>query len=196
MKENDATSDRATNLIWIDLEMTGLDTASDAIIEIATVVTDKHLNELAEGPVFAIHQPESVLDAMDDWNTRQHRESGLTDRVLQSQVTTRQAELATLDFLAMWVDPGASPICGNSICQDRRFLAREMPELERFFHYRNLDVSTLKILAHHWAPAVAAGFAKESSHRALADIRDSIAELAWYRSELFDASRLTERAAQ
>ena len=196
MKENDATSDRATNLIWIDLEMTGLDTASDAIIEIATVVTDKHLNELAEGPVFAIHQPESVLNAMDDWNTRQHRESGLTDRVLQSQVTTRQAELATLDFLAMWVDPGVSPICGNSICQDRRFLAREMPELERFFHYRNLDVSTLKILAHHWAPDVAAGFAKESSHRALADIRDSIAELAWYRSELFDASRLTERAAQ
>jgi oligoribonuclease len=196
MKENDATSDRATNLIWIDLEMTGLDTASDAIIEIATVVTDKHLNELAEGPVFAIHQPESVLNAMDDWNTRQHRESGLTDRVLQSQVTTRQAELATLDFLAMWVDPGVSPICGNSICQDRRFLAREMPELERFFHYRNLDVSTLKILAHHWAPDVAAGFAKESSHRALADIRDSIAELAWYRSELFDASRLTERTVQ
>jgi oligoribonuclease len=196
MSENDAMSDRATNLIWIDLEMTGLDTASDAIIEIATVVTDTHLNELAEGPVFAIHQPRSVMDAMDDWNTRQHAESGLTGRVLESEITARRAELATLDFLTSWVDPGASPMCGNSICQDRRFLAREMPELERFFHYRNLDVSTLKILARHWAPDVAAGFTKESSHRALADIRDSIAELAWYRSELFDAARLTNRTAR
>jgi oligoribonuclease len=196
MSENDAMSDRATNLIWIDLEMTGLDTASDAIIEIATVVTDRHLNELAEGPVFAIHQPRSVMDAMDDWNTRQHAESGLTGRVLESEITARRAELATLDFLTSWVDPGASPMCGNSICQDRRFLAREMPELERFFHYRNLDVSTLKILARHWAPDVAAGFTKESSHRALADIRDSIAELAWYRSELFDAARLTDRTAR
>jgi oligoribonuclease len=196
MKENDATLDRATNLIWIDLEMTGLDTESDSIIEIATVVTDKHLNELAEGPEFAIHQPRSVMDAMDDWNTRQHRESGLTVRVLESEITTRQAELATLEFLTSWVDPGASPMCGNSICQDRRFLAREMPELERFFHYRNLDVSTLKILARHWAPDVAAGFAKEGSHRALADIRDSIAELVWYRRELFDTARLTSHAAR
>ena len=196
MKENDATSDRATNLIWIDLEMTGLDTESDSIIEIATVVTDKYLNELAEGPEFAIHQPRYVMDAMDDWNTRQHRESGLTVRVLESEITTRQAELATLEFLTSWVDPGASPMCGNSICQDRRFLAREMPELERFFHYRNLDVSTLKILARHWAPDVAAGFAKEGSHRALADIRDSIAELVWYRRELFDTARLTSHAAR
>ena len=196
MKENDATLDRATNLIWIDLEMTGLDTESDSIIEIATVVTDKHLNELAEGPEFAIHQPRYVMDAMDDWNTRQHRESGLTVRVLESEITTRQAELATLEFLTSWVDPGASPMCGNSICQDRRFLAREMPELERFFHYRNLDVSTLKILARHWAPDVAAGFAKEGSHRALADIRDSIAELVWYRRELFDTARLTSHAAR
>jgi oligoribonuclease len=178
------TDERATNLVWIDLEMTGLDTANDTIIEIATIVTDKNLNELAEGPVLAIGQPQEVLDEMDEWNTRQHGESGLTDRVLASDVTARQAELATLEFLSAWVDAGASPMCGNSICQDRRFLAREMPELERFFHYRNLDVSTLKILAALWAPEVAAGFNKESSHRALSDIRDSIAELAWYRSEL------------
>ena len=189
MKENDETSDRATNLIWIDLEMTGLDTESDSIIEIATVVTDKHLNELAEGPVFAIHQPLAVMEAMDDWNTRQHSESGLTARVLECEITARQAEIATLEFLSAWADPGASPMCGNSICQ-------EAPELERYFHYRNLDVSTLKILARHWAPAVAAGFAKESSHRALADIRDSIAELAWYRSELFDPARLSDHTAR
>ena len=174
---------RATNLIWIDLEMTGLDTENDTIIEIATIVTDKHLVELAEGPVLALGQSRDAMDEMDDWNTRQHGESGLTERVLASDVTARQAELATLEFLSDWVDAGASPMCGNSICQDRRFLAREMPELEGFFHYRNLDVSTLKILAALWAPEVAAGFSKESSHRALADIRDSIAELAWYLSE-------------
>lgn len=179
------TAERATNLVWIDLEMTGLDTANDTIIEIATIVTDKNLNELAEGPVLAIGQPQELLDEMDEWNTRQHGESGLTERVLGSEVTARQAELATLDFLSAWVDAGASPMCGNSICQDRRFLAREMPELERYFHYRNLDVSTLKILAALWAPEVAAGSNKDSSHRALSDIRDSIAELAWYRSELF-----------
>ena len=187
---NAADDQRATNLIWIDLEMTGLDTQNDTIIEIATIVTDKHLNELAEGPVVAIHQPRDVMDAMDDWNTRQHGESGLTERVLASAVTVRQAELATLEFLSGWVEPGASPMAGNSICQDRRFLAREMPELERYFHYRNLDVSTLKILAQLWAPEVAAGFSKESDHRALADIRDSIAELRWYRSQLLDTSRL------
>jgi oligoribonuclease len=189
MSENQA--DRASNLIWIDLEMTGLDTENDTIIEIATIVTDKHLNELAEGPVMAIGQEQAVLDTMDDWNTRQHGDSGLTGRVLESAISARQAELATLDFLSQWVEAGASPMCGNSICQDRRFLAREMPELERFFHYRNLDVSTLKILATQWAPEVADGFDKESTHRALADIRDSIAELAWYRSELLDQSRLT-----
>jgi len=186
--------DTSSNLIWIDLEMTGLDTGTDTIIEIATIVTDRDLNELAEGPVLAIGQQQSVMDGMDEWNTQQHADSGLTQRVLTSDITLRQAELATLDFLAQWVDAGTSPMCGNSICQDRRFLAREMPELERYFHYRNLDVSTLKILAQQWAPGVAAGFSKDSSHRALADIRDSIAELAWYRDELLDQSRL--RAAR
>ena len=190
MNGNATENGRASNLIWIDLEMTGLDTDNDTIIEIATIVTDKHLNELAEGPVLAIAQTRETMDAMDDWNTRQHGESGLTERVLGSDVSARQAELATLDFLSLWVDAGASPMCGNSICQDRRFLAREMPELEGFFHYRNLDVSTLKILAAMWAPAVAEGFSKDSEHRALADIRDSIAELAWYRGELLDQSRL------
>jgi oligoribonuclease len=192
---NAPEGDRANNLIWIDLEMTGLDTQTDTIIEIATIVTDRHLNELAEGPVYAIQQPREVMEAMDEWNTRQHGDSGLTARVLASDVTTRQAELATLEFLSNWVDAGASPMAGNSICQDRRFLAREMPELERYFHYRNLDVSTLKILAQLWAPGVAAGFSKESDHRALADIRDSIAELRWYRSELLDGDRLQEQGS-
>ena len=178
--------DPSTNLIWIDLEMTGLDTTSDTIIEVATIVTDKHLTELAEGPVFAIGQAREVMDAMDEWNTRQHGDSGLTDRVLSSGVTLEQAEEETLAFLSDWVEEGASPMCGNSICQDRRFLARQMPALERFFHYRNLDVSTLKILAQQWAPNVAAGFSKESSHRALEDIRDSIAELTWYREKLLN----------
>ena len=184
-------TDRGGNLIWIDLEMTGLDTTVDTIIEIATIVTDKHLVELAEGPVLAIAQPRAVMDTMDEWNTSQHGESGLTERVLASNVTLGQAEARTLEFLRNWVEPGSSPMCGNSICQDRRFLARQMPELERYFHYRNLDVSTLKILAQQWAPAVAAGFNKESSHRALADIRDSIAELGWYRENLLDQSVLT-----
>ena len=183
-----SANDRTTNLIWIDLEMTGLCTQSDMIIEIATIVTDKHLNELAVGPVLAIRQSQETMDGMDDWNTRQHGESGLTARVLESEVGTREAELATLAFLQEWVDTGASPMCGNSVCQDRRFLAREMPELEAYFHYRNLDVSTLKILANLWAPAVAKGFNKDSAHLALSDIRDSIAELQWYRDNLLDAS--------
>ena len=178
--------DPKTHRIWSDLEMTGLDTKSDTIIELATLVTDNDLAEIAEGPVFAIGQAREVMDAMDEWNTRQHGESGLTDRVLSSNVTLEQAEGETLAFLSEWVVEGASPMCGNSICQDRRFLARQMPALERFFHYRNLDVSTLKILAQQWAPDVAAGFSKESSHRALADIRDSIAELAWYREHLLN----------
>ncbi len=186
-----ATGDRATNLIWIDLEMTGLDTMNDTIIEIATIVTDFALNELASGPEIVIHQDKAVMDAMDDWNTRQHGDSGLTARVLDSQVTTTEAEADTLEFLSQWVAEGASPMCGNSICQDRRFLAREMPDLEQFFHYRNLDVSSLKILAERWAPGIAGGFTKSSEHRALQDIRDSIAELAWYRDHLLDTSALT-----
>ena len=171
-------------LIWIDLEMTGLDTTKDSIIEIATIVTDAQLETLAEGPVFAIHQPAVVLTGMDEWNTRQHGESGLIERVRSSTCTAADAERLTLDFLREWVEPGRSPMCGNSICQDRRFLAREMPALEAFFHYRNLDVSSLKILAGLWAPAVAAGFTKQSSHLALEDIRDSIAELRHYRDHL------------
>ena len=181
-----SANDHSANLIWIDLEMTGLCTQDDTIIEIATIVTDKHLNELAEGPVLAIHQSPETMDGMDEWNTRQHGESGLTARVLESEVDAREAEIASLSFLREWVEKGASLMCGNSICQDRRFLAREMPELEAYFHYRNLDVSTLKILAALWAPSVANGFDKESTHLALADIRDSIAELQWYRDNLLN----------
>ena len=173
-----------TNLIWIDLEMTGLDPAHDQIIEIATVITDSELNELAEGPVIAIYQPPEILAGMDEWNTRQHGQSGLTARVQASTVGVADAEQATLAFLAEWVTPGVSPMCGNSICQDRRFMARLMPSLEGFFHYRNLDVSTLKELARRWAPSVYSGFTKDSSHLALADIRDSIAELRHYREHL------------
>lgn len=173
------------NLIWIDLEMTGLDPAVDTIIEIATIVTDKHLNILAEGPVLAIAQPQSALDAMDDWNKRTHGESGLISRILASGVTMRQAELQTLEFLQAWVVPGKSPMAGNSICQDRRFLVRHMPQLEQFFHYRNLDVSTVKELARRWNPSVFQGLKKGSNHQALEDIRGSIAELVYYRSSFF-----------
>lgn len=173
------------NLIWIDLEMTGLDTARDYIIEIATVVTDSALNILAEGPVIAIHQEESVLSVMDDWNKRQHGKSGLLERVRVSQYSEAQAEKMTLEFLTQYVPSRASPMCGNSICQDRRFLARCMPELERYFHYRNLDVSTVKELARRWAPSVFEGFTKESSHLALDDIRDSISELRYYGQHFF-----------
>jgi oligoribonuclease len=183
-------TDRSSNLIWIDLEMTGLSPETDSIIEIATVITDKHLNELAVGPVLAVGQTRETMDAMDEWNTRQHGDSGLTARALASEVSTSDAEAATLEFLREWVEEGASPMCGNSICQDRRFLAREMPELERYFHYRNLDVSTLKIVSQMWAPDVAKGFVKESAHLALSDIRDSIEELSWYREQLLDASAL------
>lgn len=178
-------SQNAENLIWIDLEMTGLDPQSDHIIEIATLVTDKHLHVLAEGPVFAIHQDDAVLGGMDDWNTRQHGASGLTQRVRDSHVDETQAERATIEFLQQWVPSNTSPMCGNSICQDRRFLARWMPDLERFFHYRNLDVSTLKELAKRWAPEVAKGFNKESRHLALDDIRDSVDELRYYREQFF-----------
>jgi oligoribonuclease len=176
------------NLIWIDLEMTGLRPDVDHIIEIATLITDKHLRVLAEGPVLALHQPQEVLGLMDEWNQRQHGASGLLARVRASTTSVAEAERTTLAFLSQHVDTGLSPMCGNSICQDRRFLARFMPDLERHFHYRNLDVSTLKELARRWAPEVAAGFTKASTHLALEDIRDSVRELQYYREHLFTAS--------
>ncbi|PZR75920.1 MAG: oligoribonuclease, partial [Stutzerimonas stutzeri] len=169
------------NLIWIDLEMTGLDPDNDVIIEMATIVTDSQLNVLAEGPVIAVHQSDEVLARMDEWNTRQHGGSGLTQRVRESRISTAEAERLTLEFLEQWVPKGKSPICGNSICQDRRFLYRQMPTLEAYFHYRNLDVSTLKELAARWAPQIMEGFKKGGTHLALDDIRDSIAELRHYR---------------
>jgi oligoribonuclease len=173
------------NLIWIDLEMTGLSPEDNRIIEIATVVTDKDLTVLAEGPVYAIHQTDEILAGMDEWNTRQHGLSGLTERVRASSVTESEAEQRTLEFLRQHVEQGASPICGNSICQDRRFLIKHMPELAAFFHYRNLDVSTLKILVKLWMPALSSGFEKQSVHLALADIHDSIRELRFYREHVF-----------
>jgi oligoribonuclease len=179
---------KSDNLIWIDLEMTGLNTDSDSIIEIATTITDKELNILADGPVMALYQPDSVLAGMDDWNQNQHGSSGLLARVRASSIAAAVAEARTLEFLEPWVLPGASPMCGNSICQDRRFLARQMPALERFFHYRNLDVSTLKELARRWAPGVAEGFVKAGAHLAQADIHESIRELKYYRVQLFAAA--------
>jgi oligoribonuclease len=175
------------HLIWIDLEMTGLRPEADEILEIATVVTDKDLNVVADGPQFAIHQPESALERMDAWNQRQHGSSGLLARVRASRVTVAEAERQTLVFLTTLVPAGLSPMCGNSICQDRRFLARHMPELEKFFHYRNLDVSTLKELARRWMPALLPGFNKQSAHLARADIYESINELRFYRERMFVA---------
>ena len=169
------------NLIWIDLEMTGLDPDTDLIIEIATVITDKDLNILAQGPVIAVHQSDEALAAMDDWNQKHHGQSGLIERVKASLINDAEAERLTIDFLKDWVPANTSPICGNSIGQDRRFLYRYMPTLEAYFHYRNIDVSTLKELAARWAPAVKDGFNKESTHQALDDILESIEELQYYR---------------
>ncbi|MGM0592968.1 MAG: oligoribonuclease [Pseudomonadota bacterium] len=172
------------NLVWIDLEMTGLDPERDRIIEIATIVTDAELNTLAEGPVLAVHQSDAVMQGMDEWNRSHHGASGLWQRVSDSTLNESQAEAETLAFISRYVDARQSPICGNSICQDRRFLARHMPKLEAFFHYRNLDVSTLKELARRWHPAVYEGFKKANTHLALDDIRESIAELRHYRQQL------------
>jgi oligoribonuclease len=169
------------NLVWVDMEMTGLDPDNDRIIEVAVVVTDSQLNVLAEGPVFAIHQPDEVLDRMDAWNKGTHGRSGLIDRVKASTVTEADAEKALIDFLKHFVPSGKSPMCGNSICQDRRFMARGMPKLEAFFHYRNLDVSTLKELCKRWKPEISTGFKKHQKHTALADIVESIEELRYYR---------------
>ena len=169
------------NLVWVDMEMTGLDPDTDCIIEVAVIVTDSQLNVLAEGPVFAIHQSDEVLDRMDAWNKGTHGRSGLIDRVKASTVTEVDAEKALIDFLKNFVPSGKSPMCGNSICQDRRFMARGMPKLEAFFHYRNLDVSTLKELCKRWKPDIANGFKKHQKHTALADIIESIEELRYYR---------------
>ncbi|ATJ83770.1 oligoribonuclease [Halomonas beimenensis] len=182
MAANQETPDpRTQRLVWIDLEMTGLDPNRERIIEVATLVTDADLNVIAEGPVIAVHQPDSLLVAMDDWNQKTHGESGLVKRVKESRVDTAEAERRTLEFLRQHVAPGSSPMCGNSVHQDRRFLEREMPELLAFFHYRNLDVSTLKELAKRWNPGALAGFSKRNVHLAMDDIKESIAELAHYR---------------
>jgi oligoribonuclease len=181
MASNGKADNPSERLVWIDLEMTGLDTDRDGILEIATVVTDGQLNFLAEGPDLAIAHPRATLDAMDDWNRNQHGKSGLWTRVLEQGVALADAEARTLAFLREWVPKNASPMCGNSICQDRRFMHRLMPELEAYFHYRNLDVSTVKELARRWSPAAMEGFNKQSAHTALSDVRDSIDELRHYR---------------
>ena len=172
-------------MVWIDLEMTGLDTVNDGIIELASIVTNRNLQIIAESPSYVIHQPDEVMDAMDKWNQKHHSQSGLIDEVRESRMNYAEAEDAMLDFLARHAVPEASPMCGNSVCQDRRFLFRLMPRLEEFFHYRNLDVSTLKELAKRWAPKKVAMQNKQSSHRALDDIRDSIEELKFYRENIF-----------
>lgn len=171
-------------LIWIDLEMSGLDTETDRILEVATIITDSELNTVAEGPVLVVHQPASVLDGMDEWNTRTHSETGLTERVRVSALNEADVEQQTLAFVQQYVPKAKSPMCGNSICQDRRFLARCMPDLEAWFHYRNLDVSTLKELARRWKPDVYSGVVKQNTHKALDDIRESIEELRYYRAQL------------
>jgi oligoribonuclease len=175
------------NLVWVDMEMTGLDPERDRVIEIAAIVTDPNLNVLAEGPVFVIHQPDEVLDGMDAWNKGTHGRSGLIDRVKASTITEEQASAEMVAFLKQFVPAGKSPMCGNSICQDRRFMARHMPTLEAFFHYRNVDVSTLKELCRRWRPELIAGFKKHQLHTALADIRESVEELRYYRQHFINA---------
>ncbi|HEY9030772.1 MAG TPA: oligoribonuclease [Kangiella sp.] len=174
------------NLIWVDLEMTGLDPETDVVIEIATIVTDKDLNILEEGPVIAIHQPNEVLDNMNEWCVVQHGKSGLTERVRQSTINEDQASEITLEFLKKWIDEGKSPMCGNSICQDRRFMVKHMPKLEAYFHYRHIDVSTLKELARRWKPSILNGLSKGGAHLALDDIRESIEECRYYREHFID----------
>lgn len=176
------------NLIWIDLEMTGLYPDQDKIIEIATIVTDKDLNILAEGPMLAIHQSNEILNGMDDWNQKQHKKSGLVERVKESTISESEAESKTIEFLEKYVPAGKSPMCGNTICQDRRFLVRNMPKLERYFHYRHIDVSTLKELAVRWKPQIMASLKKESKHLALDDIKESIEELRYYREHFLKIS--------
>lgn len=174
-----------SNLVWIDMEMTGLDPETCVVMEIATIVTDAQLNILAEGPVIAVHQPDSVLDNMDEWCTRVHGETGLTARCRESTVSEQEAAAQTIAFLAQWIDAGKSPLCGNTIGQDRRFMVKYMPELEAYFHYRSIDVSTIKELARRWKPEILDGFEKKGVHLALDDIRESIAEMQYYREKVF-----------
>ena len=178
----------AGNLIWVDMEMTGLEPDRDVVIEIATIVTDSDLNTLAEGPVIAVHQSDDRLEAMDEWNTTHHTRSGLVDRVRASTYNEERTAQETMVFLEQWVPQGASPMCGNTICQDRRFMARHLPQLEAYFHYRNQDVSTLKILMQRWRPELEAGFTKTGTHLALDDIRESINEMRYYREHFLRLS--------
>ena len=187
MPSGDAGNPTPNMLIWIDLEMTGLSPDSDRIIEVATIVTDTQLNVVAEGPVLVVHQPNNVLDAMDEWNTRTHGSTGLTERVKASTLSELEAERVTIEFLQKHVPKNKSPMCGNSICQDRRFLARHMPDLEAWFHYRNLDVSSIKELALRWRPEILNGYVKKNTHKAIDDVRESIEELKYYREHFFKA---------